>query len=43
MLIEKDFKTHVSDMKGWFLARGYPEIVASNQINEVVFGRDQFV
>ena len=40
---EKDFKTHVSDMKEWFLARGYPEIVASNQINEVVFGRDQFV
>ena len=30
-------------MKEWFLARGYPEIVASNQINEVVFGRDQFV
>ena len=40
---EKDFKTHVSHMKEWFLARGYPEIVVNNQIDKVVFGRDQSV
>ena len=28
-------------MKEWFLARGYSEIVANNQIDKVVFGRDQ--
>ena len=28
-------------MKEWFLARGYPEIVVNNQIDKVVFGRDQ--
>ena len=31
---------HVSHMKEWFLARGYPEIVVSNQIDKVVFGRE---
>ena len=35
---KKDFKTHVSQMKEWFLVRGYPEIVVSNQI---ALGRDQ--
>ena len=30
-------------MKEWFLARGYPEIVVSNQIDKVVFGRNQSV
>ena len=30
-------------MKEWFLARGYPEIVVNNQINKVVFSRDQSV
>ena len=40
---EKDFITHVSHMKERFLARGYPKIVASNQIDKVVFGRDQSV
>ena len=30
-------------MKEWLLARGYPEIVANNQIDKVVFGRDQSV
>ena len=30
-------------MKEWFLARGYPEIVVSNQIDKLVFGRDQSV
>ena len=30
-------------MKEWFLARAYPEIVANNQIDKVVFGRDQSV
>ena len=30
-------------MKEWFLVRGYPEIVVNNQIDKVVFGRDQFV
>ena len=34
---------HVSHMKEWFLARGYPEIVVNNQIDKVVFGRDQSV
>ena len=38
---EKDFKTHVFHMKEWFLARGYPDIVVNNQIDKVVFGRDQ--
>ena len=28
-------------MKEWFPARGYPEIVVNNQIDKVVFGRDQ--
>ena len=40
---EKDFITHVSHMKERFLARGYPKIVTSNQIDKVVFGRDQSV
>ena len=40
---EKDFKTHVSHMEEWFLVRGYPEIVVNNQIDKVVFGRDQSV
>ena len=39
-LSEKDFKTHVSHMKDWFLAKGYPEIVANSQIDTVVFGKD---
>ena len=30
-------------MKEWFLARGYPEIVVNNQLDKVVFGRDQSV
>ena len=30
-------------MKEWFLARGYPKIVVNNQIDKVVFGRDQSV
>ena len=37
---EKDFKTHVSHMKEWFLAKGYPELVANSQIDTVVFGKD---
>ena len=41
--LEKDFKTHVSHMKEWFLGRGYPEIVVINQIDKVAFGRDQSV
>ena len=40
---EKDFKTHVSHMKEWFLARGYSEIVVNNQIDRVISGRDQSV
>ena len=40
---EKDFKMHVSHMEEWFLAKGYPEIVVNNQIDKVVFGRDQSV
>ena len=34
-LSEKDIKTHVSHMKKWFLARGYPEIVVNNQVDKV--------
>ena len=30
-------------MKEWFLAKGYPEIVANSQIDTVVFGKDQSV
>ena len=30
-------------MKERFLARGFPEIVVNNQIDKVVFGRDQSV
>ena len=30
-------------MREWFLARGYPKIVVNNQIDKVVFGRDQSV
>ena len=33
----------VSHMKEWFLARDYPDIVVNNQIDKVVFGRDQSV
>ena len=40
---ERDVKTRVSRMEEWFLARGYSEIVANNQIDKVVFGRDQSV
>ena len=40
---EKDFKTRVSHMKEWFLARSYPEIDANNQIDKVVFDRDRSV
>ena len=42
-LLKKNFKTHVSLMKEWLLARGYPEIVVNNQIGKVVYGRDQSV
>ena len=38
---EKDFKTHVSHLKEWFLARGYWEIVVNNEIDKLHFGRDQ--
>ena len=40
---DKDFKTHVSHVEEWFLARGYTKIVVNNQIDKVVFGRDQSV
>ena len=40
---EKHFKTHVSHMEEWLLARGYSEIVVNNQIDKVVFGRYQSV
>ena len=30
-------------MEEWFLARSYSEIVVNNQIEKVVFGRDQSV
>ena len=30
-------------MEEWLLARGYSEIVVNNQIDKVVFGRDQSV
>ena len=34
---------HVYHMEEWFLATGYSEIVVNNQIDKVVFGRNQFV
>ena len=34
---------HLSHMKEWFLARGYPKIAVNNQTNKVVFGREQSV
>ena len=40
---EKDFKMRVSHIKEWFLVRGYPEIVVNNQIDKVVYARDQSV
>ena len=39
-ICKMDFKMHVSHMKEWFLARGYLEIVVSNQIDKVVVGRE---
>ena len=36
---EKNFESHIPVMKEWFFARGYPEIVVNNQI-ENVFGKD---
>ena len=30
-------------MMEWFLVSGYPKIVAKNQIEKAVFGRDQSV
>ena len=41
--LEKDFKTLISHMKECFLGRGYPGTVVINQIDKVVFGRDQSV
>ena len=38
---EKDFKGHVERMKKWFLARDYPKNVINEQINKVVFGKNQ--
>ena len=40
---EKEFKTHVSHMKEWFLARGYLEIIVNSQVDKVAFGRDQLL
>ena len=40
---EKDFKTHISRTKEWFLARGYSEIVFNIQMDKVLFGRGQSV
>ena len=30
-------------MKGWSLARGYPELLVNNEMEKVVFGTDQSV
>ena len=40
---KKDFKTHVSHMKEWYLALGSSETVVNSQIDKVVFGRGQSV
>ena len=40
---EKEIKTLIFHIKEYFLARGYPEIVVNNEIDKVVFGRDQSV
>ena len=36
---EKDVRVHICGIKEWFLARGYPEKVVKNQIDEFVFGK----
>ena len=37
---EKDVRVHICGIKEWFLARGYPEKVVKNQIDEFVFGKN---
>ena len=34
---------HISHMKEWFFARGYPKILVNNQTDKIAFGRDQSV
>ena len=29
----KDLKSHVKDIKGWFLGRGYPQRIVEEQVN----------
>ena len=29
----KDFKSHVKDLKGWFLRRGYPQRIVEKQMD----------
>ena len=38
---EKDFKSHVDRMEEWFLDRDYLKTVVNEQINKVVFGKNQ--
>ena len=40
---QNDFNPHISNLKDWFLVRHYPQKVASEQIDKVVFGKNQFM
>ena len=37
---ENDFKNYRSQMKSWFLKRGYPEKLIENEMRKVKFGKE---
>ena len=37
---ENDFKNYRSQMKSWFLKRGYPEKLTENEMRKVKFGKE---
>ena len=39
--LEKDFKYHISQMKSWFLKRGYPERIVTAEMSKVKFQEDK--
>ena len=34
--LEKDFKRHIEELKGWFKAREYPESVTKQELDKVM-------
>ena len=38
---ENDFKNYRSQMKSWFLKRGYPEKLIENEMGKVKFGKEE--